>query len=422
MKRIIADIKNAGFDDYRVIEINSRDHQLYLLRDRLESRRTVDSHYFEITVYKDHDKKGDALQGEFTFDYKPNTDLKEPLEQARIACSLIKNRRYALVTSIMPADVKVLDPILSDPLATGDLLSEIVYKFSKGPNIRLSSAEVYIKSSVITLVTSTGLNVTKEKGLLELEVSLLAKKNKQEQEMNFHIHRRSVDDLHLQQRLQAYKDHTRNMLEVKIPKSGKATVVFPVTNIYDLLSPLVFHSSGRAKDKGISRFKLNEQIIEAGPNTFTMKSSGLLPYGLFSDPFDDDGIPGQEHTIVDRGVFKKHWTTKRYADYLGVQPTGAFKNLVLEPAAETMLDEADHYEIVQFSDLSPDPVTGDFVAEIRFGYHIDKGKRIPIKGGSISGNVFQALKNVYFTSERVFEGNYLGPKRLVLKELSISGQ
>ena len=422
MKQIIDKIKHAGFDDYRVIEIDSRDHQLYMLKDQFESKRTVDAHYFEITVYQKHGTADEKLQGEFTFDYKPGTDLKAYLEQARVACSMIKNRRYALVSSTVPADVKVLDPKLSDPLATGELLSEIIYKGRKGTSIRLSSAEIYIKRSVVTLATSTGLNATKEKGLIELEVSLLAKKGKQEQEMNFHIQRRSVEDLHLEQRLQAYKDHTRNMLRVNVPKSGKATTVFPVTNIYELLTPLIFHSSGRAKDKGISRFKLNEQMIETGPNAFTMKSSGLLPYGLYSDPFDDDGIPGQEHTIIDHGVFKKHWTTKRYADYLGVQPTGAFKNLVLEPLTQTALEEDEHYEIVQFSDLSPDPVTGDFVAEIRFGYHVKSGKRTPVKGGSISGNVFQALKNAYSSDERVFEGNYLGPKYLALKDLSISGQ
>ena len=422
MKQIIAEIENAGFIDYRVVEINSQDHQLYLLRDRFESKRTVDSHYFEITVYKDHDSAKEKLQGEFTFDYKPGLDLKEYLEQARIACSMIKNRRYALVKSTTPADVKVLDPKLTDPLGTGDFLSEIIYRSSKGTHTRLSSAEVYIKRSIVTLATSTGLKVTKEKGLIELEVSLLAQERHQEQEMNFHIQRRSVDDLRLEQRLRAYKDHTHNMLKVEVPKSGKATVVFPVTDIYELLSPLVFHSSGRAKDQGISRFRLKEQIVAAGPNTFTMRSSGLLPYGLYSDPFDNDGIPGQEHTIIDQGVFKKHWTTKRYADYLGVEPTGAFKNLTLEPAAHTQLADDDHYEIIQFSDLSPDPITGDFVAEIRFGYHVSKGRKTPIKGGSISGNVFQALKNVIFSQERIFEGNYLGPKQVALKDLSVSGQ
>jgi predicted Zn-dependent protease len=153
-----------------------------------------------------------------------------------------------------------------------------------------------------------------------------------------------------------------------------------------------------------------------------MKSSGLLPYGLYSDPFDNEGLPGQEHTIIDQGLFKKYWTTKRYADYLKVEPTGAFKNLVIEPDTKMEFDEDDYFEIIQFSDLSPDPVTGDFVAEIRFGYRVKNGRRTPIKGGSAGGNIFTALKSSCFTGKDIFEGNYLGPKALVLKDLSISGQ
>jgi predicted Zn-dependent protease len=264
--------------------------------------------------------------------------------------------------------------------------------------------------------------VTKEKGLIELEASLLGREGNREQEMNFHIQRRSIDDLRLEQYLEEYGMHTRNMLRVEVPQSGKATVVFPVADIFILLRPVVFHSSGRAKDKMMSRFKLKERIVDAVSNPFTLKSSGLIPYGLYSDPFDDDGIPGQEHTIIDHGVFNKYWTTKRYADYLGVEPTGAFKNLVIEPTAKNGLEAGEYYEIVQFSDLSPDPITGDFVAEIRFGYYIKNGRKIPIKGGSVSGNVFEALKSVCLTGESIFEGSYLGPKVLALRNLSISGQ
>ena len=139
-------------------------------------------------------------------------------------------------------------------------------------------------------------------------------------------------------------------------------------------------------------------------------------------PFDDDGIPGQEHTIIDQGVFNKYWTTKRFADYLGVAPTGGFKNLVITPGIEKAFDSDDYYDIIQFSDLSPDPITGDLVAEIRFGYHISNGKKTPVKGGSVGGNVFDALKRLHSTDDNIFEGQYLGPKTLVLKDLSISGQ
>ncbi len=422
MKQIAAEIRDFGFDDYRVIEINSREHQLYLLRQKTESRRTVESRYYEITVYKKHSSSGKKLQGEYTFIYKPDTDLRFYLEQADLACDLIKNRHYALVGSTKIAEVDMLDPALSNLILAGDQLSEVIQKYSNGPNVRLSSAELFLRRSEVTLLTSTGIEASKEKGLIELEVSLLGRKGKEEQELNFHLQRRSIGHLRLQQRLKEYCEHTRNMLEVQVPKNGKATVAFLAPEIANLLAPVVFHSSGQARDKGISRFVLNDRINQDGDNTFTLKSSGLLPYGLYSEPFDDDGIPGQEHTIINQGIFKKYWATKRYADYLGVDPTGSFKNVVVEPMINTEFSDNDYYEIVQFSDFSPDPITGDFVAEIRFAYHVRQGKKTPIKGGSAAGNVFDSLNDLYFSQDTVFEGDYLGPRIFALRNLSISGQ
>jgi predicted Zn-dependent protease len=233
MKKITDEIKNFGFDGYRVIETDSREHQLYLLRNRLEARRNVETHYYEITVYQNHFDEGRELLGEYGFVYKPDTDLRTYLEQAKLACNMIKNRRYALVSSLVPSEAEVLDPRLSDPAGTGEILSDEIYEYSKIPNIRLSSAELYLKRSVVTLCTSTGVEATKEKGLIELEVSLLGKKGKSEQELNFHIQRRSVADLRLEQRLRAYGEHTRNMLRVRVPKSGKAIVVFPAADIFE---------------------------------------------------------------------------------------------------------------------------------------------------------------------------------------------
>ena len=421
-KKLAEKITARGFDDFKIIEVKSNDKQLYLLKDSIESKRTIESHYYDVTVYADHKSAGKKLRSEYNFIYKPGGDLNFYLEQAKFACSLVKNRHYDLLRAVEPPNVEVLDPRLDDSTATGADLADIIYKSARGAGVRLSSAEIYLKRSEITLKTSTGIECSKIKGLIEIEITLIGSEGAKEQEMNFQVKRRRIDDLRLQERIAEYVKHTINTLNVKIPNSGKSNVLFNAADIYGLMSPIIFHSSGRAKDQGMSRFNLNEALVDQSENDLTIKTSGIIPFGLYSDPFDDDGIPGQEHTIIDHGIFKKHWTTKRYADYLGVEPTGSFKNLVIEPAPDSSAAHDNYYEIVQFSDLSPDPITGDLVAEIRFGYHVQNGKRTPIKGGSVGCNVFEALKNTCFSMDTTFEGRYLGPKFVILKDLSISGQ
>ncbi|UCF70382.1 MAG: hypothetical protein JSW49_09325 [candidate division WOR-3 bacterium] len=422
MNKIIDRIGRHGFDDYKIREVRSTEYQLYLLKDAIESRRTVESNHFQITVYVNHRVGGKKLRGEYTFEYKPGADLDYYLEQAKSACSVIKNRHYDLAKSSDSSVVQTLDPRLNDPFKLGGQLTETIYRNTKGSNVYLSSAEIYLTKSEIVLRTSTGIEKSKVKGLVEIEVTFISKNRKVEQELNFGIRRRSVEDLRLEQRLTEYKEHSINMLEVQIPKSGRANIAINASDTYKLLSPLIFHSSGQAKDQGISRFVLNGRIVEDAANDFSLKTSGILPFGLYSEPFDGDGIACNEYTLIDKGVFRQYWTTKRYADYLGVKPTGEFKNLIVEPVRSSTIDIDSCYEIIQFSDLSPDPVTGDIVAEIRFGYATIDGRKTPIKGGSVSGNIFQNLKRISFASEDVFEGNYAGPKFLVLKDMSISGQ
>ena len=422
MKNIIDKIEQHGFADFKIMEVRSNEKQFYLLKDRIESKRNVQSHYYDITVYMDHVQQKETLRGEYNFIYKPTADLEVYLAQAEVACSMIRNRRYELAESTDISDVQVLDPRLENAEAVGTQLADTIYRHTRDTNIHLSSAEKYLKRSDLVLKTSTGIEARKTKGLIQVDITLIGHKGDDEQEINLQLVRRNIDDLRLSHRIEEYKEHVLNALAVEVPHSGNADVVVNAADIYNLFTPVIFHSSGQAQDQGISRFRPGQRIVSQASNDFTVKSSGILPFGLYTDPFDDDGISGQEHTIIDQGVFKKHWTTKRYADYLRVKPTGSFKNLIIEPATRSVFESDSYLEIIQFSDLSPDPLTGDLVAEIRFGYHVQDGMKTPIKGGSVACNIFKAFESAYFSSDSTFEGSYSGPKFIALKDLSISGQ
>jgi predicted Zn-dependent protease len=115
--------------------------------------------------------------------------------------------------------------------------------------------------------------------------------------------------------------------------------------------------------------------------------------------------------------------SKQYADYLDMEATGTFKNLIVKPSLTSNPNHGidDYFEVVKFSDLSPDPITGDFVSEIRFGYHHHGGEKTPIKGGSVSGNIFRSLSNMVFSRVEVFGGDYLGPDNVTLRNLAVAG-
>ena len=80
------------------------------------------------------------------------------------------------------------------------------------------------------------------------------------------------------------------------------------------------------------------------------------------------------------------------------------------------------YEVVAFSSMAPDPVTGNFVGEIRLGYERRGNEIRPIRGGSLSGNLFGDLATARYSQETGFYGDYQGPRAVFFPALTVSGE
>jgi predicted Zn-dependent protease len=146
---------------------------------------------------------------------------------------------------------------------------------------------------------------------------------------------------------------------------------------------------------------------------------------MSSNANDADGTPGRRVEIVKDGVFVRPWATKQYADYLELAPTGAWGNMELPVGTRSFADlaagDGPVLLVKAFSWLTPDQARGDFSSEVRVGYLYRNGKRTPVKGGTVSGNLFKALGAAKFSSERVTIGSYIGPSAVRLEGVSVAG-
>ena len=53
---------------------------------------------------------------------------------------------------------------------------------------------------------------------------------------------------------------------------------------------------------------------------------------------------------------------------------------------------------------------------------VPEGKKIPVKGGSMTGNVFEMFGRAKFAKEKVLEDHYIGPGGIRFENISISGK
>jgi predicted Zn-dependent protease len=427
-----------GADDWLVQHIVKTSTQLYVIGHRPESARQVVSEYAVVTVMNDHPARGGSSQmrGEADVTVLP-TDLphlSDKLGQVVFMASLADNPPYDLPSAVEYPAVEVADPEMRH--AARDVAEHAVQQLFQALDqeqaVRLSSAEVFVEERHVTLENSRGLSASQVETNMLLDFVLLASGGDDEMESHMAVERRRATDMDVMALAKRQAQYARDALIAVPPRTGTFPVVVSDDALAELVmsggdSPLVFRSSAQVKYQQMTPWEIGKSIFPQQPSgdPLTIYSNAVLPFGTHSSRFDSDGLPGQRENIIDHGVLERFWARHRYAQYLQVPATGDFANMEIaagsHPFVDLMQSDAPLYHIVAFSAMSPDPITGDFVGEIRLGYELQGGQTRPIKGGSIGGNLFATLSAAQLSQETVFLGDYLGPRGMRFPSITVAG-
>ncbi len=477
--------RQPGCSDWQTQHTIKRSAQLFQIGSETEARRLVSTDQVQIKVYNDHPPHNQAglmaaggvggvpeeghsgrqaLSGDFNRRFGSNDSvgvagttsslargatsrillieeimdqarLERALEEAVFIAGLTDNPFYNLPGPPVNGfpSVETVDSLLagSDDARLNvleTLRERLLVAIASEPNIHLSSAEWFATASEITLRNSRGILASRSETEISCDLVLLASDGKQIAEYHAAPQRRRLADLDLEDMVRRSARYARDSLRANLTPTHRGPVVISGEALVDLFAPLIFHSSARAAYQSMSRFALNRSICgkqEVQGDRLNLISNALLPYGQASAPFSEEGLPGERLVVIKDHQLQAWWAGQRYADYLNIRPTGGFANIEIPPGThpmeELLEDTRPIYQLVAFSWLNPDELTGDFVAEIKLGYLLEHGQATPIKGGSLSGNLFDALAAAHFSQEMQFTGGYLGPAAARFEWFSISG-
>lgn len=400
----------------------TREWQHYLIQNQPEATRDVHQELYIVTLCHSHPgPDGRAMMGKATV-------TLTAADREQIAAQLDAGLRIAAMTSNLPwtqpsatawPDVPLHDEeTLLDPLAAIERMAEqLQVAVAQEPQIRLSAAEFFFEERFTRLYSSAGIEVEERGTQFVLELVLLAAAATGDaaaavdETEHFVIEkRRRLADLDVADLVADIARNARDSLVAQLPQTWNGPVVLDHNTLYELFEPAINRADAQAKFMGISPAKigapfLGEREVVGEPLHLALASD--LPYGVRSHRFDEEGVPGQTVEVVTAGTFRRFHGGQRFADYLGVPATGEGGNLVIGPgtqAADVLLQGPLFY-IVAFSAMMPNGFTGDFAAEIKLGYYIDEhGVRTPVKGGSLTGNLFDALTAAQFAREVRFMG------------------
>jgi PmbA protein len=427
----------------------------------VENVREVETEEYELEVYNDHpfpvdfrgrggERPGGNARGVAAIKLVPadRGRLEQRIEDAVTMARLVHNPAFTLPEHGAYPDVPLADPLLATADSRRNALDafadELAGYVAKEEGVRLSAAELFLTLTETELRNSCGIQVADSATRILTELVLLTRqtragKDGEEAEFFKQVEARRLLDLRLEEVVAESARYARDTLLAHAPKTRVGPVVLSGEALVTLFEAFAFHASARAEYMKLVSAQVGQSLMgerEIKGDALTLRSNALRPYALGAHRFDGDGVPGQTVTLVESGVLRQRLATHRYAQYLGIPATGEGGTTEVEPGSaplpELLRGDGPILHVVKFSSPEVDPVTGDFGSEIRLGYEIDGETVTPVKGGSVSGNVFDAFADARFASGTVHQvaagfsagggGDYYGPEAVRFASLRVAGE
>jgi PmbA protein len=417
------------------VELNRKhSHQLFLVGERVENERRVETVRARVRIYNDHlSPGGEMARGEAAFVVLPQDDeaaIAHKLDEAVFMAELVSNPLFSLPGPAEYPVVEVLDPRLAEEprVVLDELRAQLVAAANREPQVRLSSSECFLDVGESEFRNSRGIEAAVQSSRALFDFVIISSNGKNESEMHIAQERRRVADVEVPALVARKAAQARDAARASRPAKHSGPVVISRDALPDMVTFFRDQSAAQSKFQKLTQLELGKSVFgerEVSGEPLNLRSDALLPFGLRSGALDADGLPGRNVAIVQDSVLQRFWADQRYAEYLGIEPTGSFGNLTI-PAGDTpeaeLLAAGPLIHIVAFSDMMPNMVTGDVVAEIRLGYEIDGGSVTPIKGGALSANLYDAFAQATYSRDVVFLGDYQGPEAIRFAEMVITGE
>ena len=208
---------------------------------------------------------------------------------------------------------------------------------------------------------------------------------------------------------------------IKCPAFKGPIVIAPRALSQLLISPLLYHASGRSVMDGKSRWSksVGQQVVS---DKLTVSDEPHSRELIGSTSYDSDGLPTKRFALFQQGVLGEHLQDLYSAKKLGVAPTGTaggpFGLCVAagNTSFEEMVNSSPKVLYVTRFSGNLDSLTGDFSGLAKssrlYVAGEDKG---PVGETMIAGNVFDMANNIISVGKCVENvgGSYIAPSVMV---------
>jgi len=418
--------------------------QTYLVGETVENVREVERVAYQVEVFNDHAGPAGPSRGSASLPLTtPDLErLDEILADAVIMASLVHNPPWTLPPPAPLPQVELADPDLltrTDMLRASHDAVELIRDRTaaeRAGGVRLSAAELFVDRVDDELQTSTGVTAETTATEILLEATLLARHGDDEAEYFRQARARRLDQIGLADTIRHGARFARDKVRARPPRTRIGPVVVAGEALGQMMGGNVIgapayltQADASAAFLKISRFEVGAPVYLGGERSgdpLTLRANATHPFSIRSYRADADGVPAQDVLLIEDGILVARWATQRYGQYLGLPVTGragvAEVGPGTTPAADLASADGPAYRVVAFSAANVDALSGDFGMEIRLGYEVTATGEEPITGGSVTGNLFEAMAGARFSRETGLFADYAGPIAIRLEAVQVAGE
>lgn len=421
--RIRNALKDCGISLWILEDFTEETAELFFVKKQLDTRRFKDVRKFQVTVFRDvdagEDKPARGSTSVTLLESMSDGQLRDELNSACYAAQFAANPYYDLPDPVQAPIKEKTGEICEAPLAeSAGKAARALFAPDTHEDAFVNSAEIFLSRTRRRILSSQGADVSYTDARLNGEFVVQCREPEDVEIHNIYSYD-SLDTEALTKKVEEALTFVRDRAHAqRILKSGQYDVVLSGESVRTVLSYYEDRSAAYMIYPGYSTWKLGEHV--QGEEI----SGAKLDIDLCAtQPYSTEGIPMEDLPLVRNGQLEALHGANRFCRYLGVKPTGSYQKLRClntgVPFEE--LKSGPCLWAVTFSDFQMDSMSGHFGGEIRLAYLIENGKATPVTGGSINGSLFEAQKDLTFSSERYESARYSGPYGLKLKNINVAG-
>ena len=420
LNRIEEQIKALGCTIWEMRQQTVKAWEFYFIRHALDQNRITEVETVNVTLYR---LLEDRMLGSASGKLSPTAsddEMQKTLADVYYQASLVKNPTYTLADK--PVEAPALQEV--DVTAIAENFISAMSRVRETETEFVNSYEIFVREITRRYRNSNGVEYTVRYPSSMIEVVVNARKDDHEIELYRMYNSGTCDAEKLCRDVEKTLRYGKDRLTTEpTPALNKFDVLLSTDDAVQIYRYFTIKTNTSLLFRHISDWTVGKNVAEqATGDKVTIKAVSALHNSSSDYPIDDDGAAIQDRVLLRDGVVESVWGRRQFNQYLGADTTNVY-NLVVEGGAHTEdeVRRGDYLEIVEFSDFQVEPFGGNIAGEIRLGYLHQNGTVKTVTGGSVTGQMAEAIPTMEFSSETEQYDSWVIPRVTRLNGLKITG-